>query len=316
MTVNNKYFRIITAVCFLLVCLTSGGTLSFLYARYQSKNNNTVGSKVSTTSGTINNGGLQLTQTPSLTSVPTETPSLTPTRTPTPTPSPIPYTLSLDSIPSDITEGNTGSFTWSINGLTKIIHATVIYYGTTSTAGTLTTSATPEDTHYTYVLKDFADGNYTVPLTFVGNAVISSSETYYVRAYALIDGKHYWSSEHSFTVKAIPKNEIAMVNYPSQLSVGQTGTFTWQITGPSATIGYTTIVASKESKSGSLDSTIGIPQTPYSELVKDFTNGPFTVPLTFVGNASFSTTGKYYCRAYTYINGKYIWSDEFTITVE
>jgi hypothetical protein len=246
--------------------------------------------------------------------VPVPTPTFSPTETPTPTP--IPFSVEIESFTQEINEGENATFTWYVSGPPETIHSTVVYYGTKSTSGGLTENALPKDTGYSNILKDFESGDYDIPLRFIGNIRISAAGTYFARAYASIDGSNYWTDEVSFKVKSIPKNEIKVVNYPSTLSAGQNGTFTWQITGPSATIGYTAIVASGESKSGLLDSQVGIPQTPYAELVKDFTSGSFTIPLTFTGNTVINAAGKYYFRAFTYINGKNIWSDEYSLTVQ
>lgn len=296
MTDKSRSFLQIAIPC-LLLCIAGGVILILLYGKL----NPASGKYVKFLQKTV-------------TSPPTVTPPPNPSITSTPTP--VRYTISFDDFPSELTEGDNATFTWSVNGPTRTIHSTVVYYGNTSTPGILTSKASPEDTGYTHLLKDFYNGNYIIPLKFIGNTRMSTPGTYYARAYTQIDGKNYWSEERTFLVKSLPKYKITMINYPSRLSIGENGTFTWQILGPSLTTEYTAIVCSKESKSGILDETVDVTQTSYAALTKDFISGTYTVPLTFVGNAIISEKGTYFCRAYTYIKGKNIWSDEFSLSVE
>ncbi|MBI3385575.1 hypothetical protein HY031_00655 [Candidatus Gottesmanbacteria bacterium] len=250
-------------------------------------------------------------------------PSLTPSPsvkslvpvTPTPT-VPEASTVAIIDGPGELVEGGIATFTWHVGGLTRVIHTTTIYYGTTSAQGAFDTYITPADAHYTYQLKDFLQGDYTVPLRFVGNINLLTPGMYFYRAYALIDGKHYWSGERTFEVKQIPKHEIKIVYRPGNVPHGANATFTWDVYGPAATTGFTTVVGGKQSKPGILDPSVDIPKTPYTVLVEDFTRGTYNVPLRFTGNANVQDAGVYYFRALAYINGKNIWSDEYSFTVE
>lgn len=244
---------------------------------------------------------------------PTPTPTLLP---PTPTPTVYENSISFISVPSDTTEGNRGVFTWAINGPGKTIHTTTVYFGTDSTPGVLTAAATPQDTHYTQALPDFMKGDYQVPLRFIAGIPITTPGRVYFRGYALIGGKNYWTGEHSFAVAKKPKNVISMIDHPAKLSPGVNTSFTWDVSGPAGTFSFTAIVAGKESKKDALDESVTISQTPYKVIVPDFTNGSYTVPLRFVGNASITDPGVYYFRALAYINGKNIWTDEYSFTVE
>ena len=249
----------------------------------------------------------------------TTVPSITTTSAPLlarATPSVAKYEITVMSAPKELVEEDNAAFTWEISGLTNTIHTTTIYYGTTSVPGTLSTNVTPGETQYTDVVKDFIRGDYRIPLRFIGNAIISTQGTYFYRAYALIDGKHYWTGERPLVVKAKPRHEIKIVDPPRSISPGENVTFTWDIFGPSATTGFTAIVGGKESKPGTLDSSVDLPATPYSTLVSDFISGTYAVPLRFVGNTKITDPGVYYFRALASINGKNIWSDEYSLTVQ
>lgn len=226
------------------------------------------------------------------------------------------YDIALIDAPRELTEGDTATFTWYVNGPSKTIHTTTIYYGTTSAPGAFGDYITPEDAHYMYELKDFLQGNYGIPLRFIGSTNFPTPGTYFYRAYALIDGRHYWSQERTFVVKQIPKHEIKVIDRPSIMSTGGNAAFTWEIYGHPATTGFTTIVGGTQSKPGALDATVDIPKTPYVVLVRDFTSGTYAIPLRFIGNTKISEPGVYYFRALAYINGKNIWSDEYSFTVK
>lgn len=245
-------------------------------------------------------------------------PSATPTATvtPIPSPTPIPYGITLIYTPEDITEGDNAAFTWDITGPANTIHSTTIYYGMKSTSAALTEKAAPQDTSYTAALSDFIEGEYAIPLRFVANAKNMNAGTYFFRAYARIEGKHFWTPEQTFTVKPIPKHEIKLISYPTGVKSGENVAFTWEVLGPAASTGFTAIVASKQAKPGPLDSSVALTQTPYSAIVKDFSNGTSQVPLRFIGNAAVSEPGVYFFRALAFINDKNIWSDEYSFTVQ
>lgn len=267
--------------------------------------------------------GETLETTSQVTGEPNQTP-LTKVLSPIGTTEPVPTRLAVSDQfevmlvngPTEIIENSNATFTWQITGPARTIHTTTIYWGPVSTPGGLTTSMEASRTKYTNTVLDFMDGNFAIPLRFIGNSIASSPGTYYYRAYALIDGKHYWSSEKSFVVKPEPKHEIKIVNPPEKLSTGENATFTWDVYGPSATTWFTAIVAGKQSKPGELDSATDIPKTPYGVLVNEFTTGPYTVPLRFIGNAKLTEPGVYFFRALSFINNKNIWSDEYSLTVE
>lgn len=243
----------------------------------------------------------------------------TPTEIPsTPTPTPIDYKVSFIDSTAELLEGGNATFTWYIDGPPKTFHKSAVYFGTISSKGNLIKDIAPAETKYTDSVKDFLTGDFITPLRFVGNTAIAKSGNYYSRAYAFIDGNNYWSDEREFTVKPIPTPgyDIRIINYPKTVKLNDNSTFTWDISGPQATSGFTAIVGAKESKSGHFEETIDINKTPYKVLVKDFTNGVYSIPLRYIGNTVMPEYGTYYIRALVIINGRNIWSDEYTLTVQ
>jgi hypothetical protein len=226
------------------------------------------------------------------------------------------YSVGFVDSPGDITEGGIANFNWIVDGPPRSINTTGVYYGSVSHPGQLSKSTAPADTGYTGVLPDFMKGEYNIPLRFVGGVQITTPGTYFFRGYALISGKHYWTEEKSFTVKPIPRNEIKMIDKPTEIYKGATATFTWEVTGPAGTTTYTSIVTGKTSHPGTLDTSITLQQTPYTALLNDFTNGTYKIPLRFVGNIRMEETGTFYFRALVFIDNKNIWSDEYSFLVK
>src|SRR3989344_7057107 len=159
-----------------------------------------------------------------------------PTPTAPPTPTVVEYTTEIVSLPKGISQGHNGSFTWKISGQERKIKTTTVYYGTESTPGKLSDSVLPLNTRYTDYLKEFINGDYKIPLIFIGNDLVKHSGTLYARAYAVIDNRNYWSDEQVFTVKEAEGNKIKINNFPQQVKLNENAAFTWEITGPSATI--------------------------------------------------------------------------------
>lgn len=231
--------------------------------------------------------------------------------------SPDDISISFVSTPGNLVEGNLATFTWSVDGSPKIIQTTTVYYGKASTPGSLDTNILPAHTTYTESVPDFLSGRYSIPLRFIGNAKILTPGIYFARAYVTVNGKSYWSSEETFTVLSVPKNEIRIVDAPTHIAKGSVATFTWEIIGPVASTGYSVIIGGKVSRPGEMDESVEVPSTPYQLIfVDDFISGTYTIPIRFVGNGLFSEAGTYYFRAYTWINGKNIWSGEYSVVVE
>ncbi|GEM_PF-2402431 len=242
-----------------------------------------------------------------------DTVTITPTHI---APSPIKYEITIESSPNQLTQGDTATFTWYIQGVPNVIKSTAVYFGTTNEPETFSTNVSPKETKYTDSTKDFSDGSYRIPLRFIGNTPAQKPGIYYYRVYARINEKHYWSDERSFIVTQAPKHEIKIVDPPANIHSGENITFTWDIYGPSSTSWYSVIASGKQSKSEDLDANINLSMTPYAILVNEFITGPYTVPLRFIGNAKIIDPGVYYFRALSYINGKNIWSPEYSFSVE
>ncbi|OGG05070.1 hypothetical protein A2Z33_07365 [Candidatus Gottesmanbacteria bacterium RBG_16_52_11] len=233
-----------------------------------------------------------------------------------PTPVPYAYRITFTDVPEEANQNDPVTFTWSVDGPARTIRTSTVYYGSVSTPGKLIRSVEPEKTAYDGKLSDFLDGSYDLPLRFIAGTRFAQPGTYYARGYALIGGDHYWSDELTIRVRKMPVHEINIIGPPATAARNSNIAFTWEITGPAAQTGFSTIVSGRQSLPGELDPTVDIPRTPYAVLVNDFTNGTYDIPLRFIGNAIITEPGVYYYRALGFIGGKNIWSAEHSLTVE
>ena len=93
-------------------------------------------------------------------------------------------------------------FTWAVGA--PVGHTathTAIHWGTASRTGALGLAVAPADSGYPSILADYASGSFALPREFSGAVTFPSAGIYYYRAHAIIDGKHYWSSEYTIRVE-------------------------------------------------------------------------------------------------------------------
>ena len=110
---------------------------------------------------------------------------------------------------------------------------------------------------------------------------------------------------------------LTFVDSPKEVISGNNAAFTWRIDGPPAVVNHTAIHFGTVSGEGELGKEIKPEDTKYTqEMLKDFSDGKYNIPLQFVGNIAISKPGKYYYRAHTLVKGKNYWSDEYTLEVK
>lgn len=225
------------------------------------------------------------------------------------------FKLSLVDAPKEVAAGSVATFTWRIDGSAATIHHTSVHLGTTSQLGEFGREVKPEETKYTEFVRDFASGDYNIPLQFVGNISMTTPGKYYFRVHANIKDKNYWTDEYSLDV-LVPDNTITLMNAPKEATANQVFTITWRIDGPPSTIHHTSIHYGTESNPGALGKEVKPDDTKYTDLVKDFTKGDYSIPLQFVGNSKVAASGTYYFRAHAIINDKNYWTNEQILEVK
>jgi len=93
-------------------------------------------------------------------------------------------------------------FTWKVDTDSDFkTQLTSLYYSPISSPGALTTYDSPEAVNYPYHLPDYERGQFQLPDSFDANIYFSSPGTYFLRAYARINGNHYWSNEYTLNVR-------------------------------------------------------------------------------------------------------------------
>ncbi|OGG00567.1 hypothetical protein A3D78_00155 [Candidatus Gottesmanbacteria bacterium RIFCSPHIGHO2_02_FULL_39_14] len=224
------------------------------------------------------------------------------------------YRLTLVNAPKEVNASSVATFTWRIDGSPTTINHTSVHLGTTSQTGELGKDVKPENTPYNLAVPDFLNGNYSIPLQFIGNITMTNSGIYYYRVHALIKDKNYWSDEYSLEVK-IPEYKVTLQDAPPQVTENQTFAFTWRVDGLSTTINHTSVHYGTQSTPGTLSKTVKPEDTNYTDLIKDFAKGNYTIPLQFVGNTTIAKSGTYYIRGHAIINGENYWTDERTLEV-
>jgi len=225
------------------------------------------------------------------------------------------FKLSLVDAPKEVAAGAVATFTWRIDGSAATIHHTSVHIGTTSQLGEFGREIKPEDTKYTELVRDFASGDYNIPLQFVGNISMANPGKYFFRVHANIKDKNYWTDEYSFDV-IVPDNKVTLMDAPKEVTANQVFTLTWRIDGPPATIHHTSIHYGTDSNPGTLGKEVKPEDTKYTDLVKDFAKGDYNIPLQFVGNTKIATAGTHYFRAHAIINDQNYWTDEMILEVK
>lgn len=221
------------------------------------------------------------------------------------------YKTTLVDAPKESPAGSVMTFTWRIDGSPTTINHTAVHFGLESNPGILETKVAPADTKYTDFVKDFAEGQYDIPLQFIGNVKVDEPGTYYFRVHAQVKDKHFWSDEYTFTV--LPTDyRISLVNSPKEVTVGSMTTFTWRVEGPATTINHTAVYMGTVSNPGSLGREVEPKNTKYTEFSKDFVKGGYKIPLQFIGNYKITKEGTYFFRIYVDVDDKHYWTDEYS----
>ena len=225
------------------------------------------------------------------------------------------FRVTLVDAPKEVNSNTVATFTWRIDGPSTTINQTTVRLGTASQTGELGKDVKPENTSYNLAVQDFINGNFNIPLQFVGNIALTDPGVYYYRVYGLIKDKHYWSDEYSLEVK-VPEYKVVLLDAPPEAVEDEVFSFTWRVEGLATTINHTSVHYGTKSTAGDLVKTVKPDDTDYTDLVKDFAAGNFNIPLQFVGNTTIAKPGTYYYRGHAIINGEHYWTEEKTLTVK
>lgn len=95
----------------------------------------------------------------------------------------------------------TARIDWKITGADKTITGSAIYYDYDSHSGSYDLSVAPDLAGYTNHTKNYQDREIDIPNTLSADLSLDQVGTLYYRAYAAIDGKHYWTEERKIIIK-------------------------------------------------------------------------------------------------------------------
>ena len=111
--------------------------------------------------------------------------------------------------------------------------------------------------------------------------------------------------------------KLTLVNALNDAKAGSPVTYTWKIDGPQSSIYHTAIYFGQESVPGEIGKDVAPVETKYDKAsLVDFNYGKYKIPLQFIGNIKFGTTGKYYYRLHALIKDKNFWSEEYSIEIK
>lgn len=90
---------------------------------------------------------------------------------------------------------------WKIDAAipSTTIH-TAIYYGYNSIPADLPTQVTPNNLGFLGFSRDYVVGNFEIPNTFTSGITVETLGPLYVRIYAIINEKNYWSAEKKIEI--------------------------------------------------------------------------------------------------------------------
>lgn len=111
------------------------------------------------------------------------------------------FDVTLQNTPLESRVGDQVSFRWLVNSTGSFSTiSTAIYWSENSSPSALTQNDSPQAVGYPYQTPDYLNGVFTLPDSFDANIVFQSADTIYYRAYAKINGQHYWSDEKKLII--------------------------------------------------------------------------------------------------------------------
>jgi hypothetical protein len=147
----------------------------------------------------------------------------------------------------------------------------------------------------------------TVPGTFSAEMVAGEKDVYF-RAYAMVDGKGYWTNESVVRVRPIPLNlSITITNAPSEINANQGFYVNWTVQGSKPKV-----LDSMELRYGSQSGAdAGATAYPESRMILDG-EAPGAYGVYF---EPFKTQGIVYFRVHVRAENHDYWSEEFSIRI-
>lgn len=121
------------------------------------------------------------------------------------TTTPTPPTVKIDWLdaPTVVTVNAPTLFKWQVDAPADLkALSTAIYWSYGSSPSALTTSDSPEAVRYTYQTSDYLEGDFFLPDIFDARITFEKTGNAYIRAYAKIGDRHFWTKEIPIYVKS------------------------------------------------------------------------------------------------------------------
>ncbi len=221
--------------------------------------------------------------------------------------------VEITSIPEKVAQGDVIKVTWMVKGQGLKATHTALHYGKESKAGAFGLDVGPAASGYPSLTAGFLSGEYALPMEFNGEIKAEEAGIIYLRAHAIVDGKHYWTAEKMIEVLQGPG--VTLTSLPSKVIVGTDLKISWRVLGDGLTATHTAIHYGYVSKQGTFDLDVGPSAAGYPSLTSEFASGNFALPMDFSTAFKPSAAGTLYLRVHATIGGKHYWTDEKSVTV-
>lgn len=143
--------------------------------------------------------------------------------------------VSILAAPASAQEGKMFEVDWRVKspqGLTT--NDTRMFYDSISHPGTFSIKISPESSGYTG-FTSIQTGS--VPADFSANVEsLQESNHTYIRAYCMVDGIGYWSSEESVATEAGNETHVLLTSAPSEVAGESAYTVNWKVRSPASSV--------------------------------------------------------------------------------
>lgn len=111
------------------------------------------------------------------------------------------FPIQIQQVPLQVEASSTMEVVWNIDTEPTIINHTAIHWDDESHPGEFGFDVTPADAGYAHLTSEFAAGEFNVPRQFISRIFVPGDvENIFFRAHAIIDGRHYWTTEQRVLV--------------------------------------------------------------------------------------------------------------------
>jgi hypothetical protein len=108
--------------------------------------------------------------------------------------------VSITAIPEVVRAEESITVVWTISDEEQNGTYTAIHYSFESHQGRLDSDVGPEESGYGFHITEFNSGTFRLPAEFSTTFTPNKTGIIYLRAHAVVNGKHYWSEERTIVI--------------------------------------------------------------------------------------------------------------------